>query len=113
MMTIGAMPTAPLAVLHSGCGDLHIFDGDSLAKLVMSLPRHSLDSGTPAKETTSFDSQALLHDGFTIEQWTSYGRQKAKIASTVCKENGLLKRRLAEKLGVKNDTDMLFENDPW
>ena len=113
MLPVGAMFTAPLAVLHSGCGDLHIFDGDALAKLAKSLPSHSMEIGSMAKEPSPFVSLPNLHDGFTIEQWASYGRQKAKIASTICKENGLLKRRLAEKMRAEDNVDMLFQNDPW
>ena len=35
-----------------------------------------------------------LQEGFPIEAWVAYGKLKAKVATTVCKENGRLKTRL-------------------
>ena len=113
MMITGVMHTAPMAILHSECGALQIFDGDALAKLVMSLPRHSMDAGDIMRGPTPSVTPQILHDGFTVEQWISYGRRKANIASAICKENGLLKKQLAETLRVTVAADLIFEIDPW
>jgi hypothetical protein len=70
--------------------------------------------------------QALL-EGFTLEQWASYGRRKSGITSKVCKENGRLKAMLdsighdqdeliTSNVGQRNacdDEDPLASNDPW
>ena len=67
--------------------------------------------------------QSELLDGFTIEQWSTYATRKAAIATSICRENGLLKAKLdARQQGPAGDytspgsaygTDLLFLHDPW
>ena len=51
---------------------------------------------------------ALLYDGFTIEQWVAYGKKKGKIATTVSKENGMLKRHITSILAGGPDDKHRF-----
>ena len=68
MLPSGAMSIAPVASLHSGCGVLHIFDADALAKLVMSLPSHGLEFVSGVEYPPLVASHPHLHNGFTIER---------------------------------------------
>ena len=63
--------------------------------------------------------QARL-DGWTLNEWRQWGKQKASIASRTCRENGALKERIASldleitKLSTEcSSTDPLTVNDPW
>ena len=111
-MPIDLMSSPPLAILHSSCGELHIFDADALAKVVMSLPSVAVHTAA-VKTIETCTAKPLLHDGFTIEQWGSFGKRKSKIASSVCKENGFLKKRLLGKSEGDTEADPLFQSDPW
>ena len=45
-------------------------------------------------------------EGYSIEQWAAYGKRKASIASSICKENGVLKHRIQTLLRTcREDTD--------
>jgi len=89
-----------MAVLDSVAGQLHIYDTKAFDSLIDSLF---------IRPTSSHAKPRELFDSFTKEQWVAYGRNKASIASRVCKENGKLKAMLHKTVG----TDPLVENDPW
>ena len=70
--------------------------------------------------------RAELLEGFTIEQWGSYAKQKSCIATTTCTDKGRLKAELnsifqqrnASDLPVKDanvdlSIDQVYSKDPW
>ena len=94
-------------------GPLQIYSPQALHAICSALPIVKHDDAQP---------QALL-EGFTFQQWASYGRRKSRITSKVCKENGRLKAILEstnsnwdKRNKVKSahdDEDPLIFNDPW
>ena len=109
-----AISSLCIASLTSRCGEWHFYDygalQGALAALAETPPDHCQ---APTREPP-----ALL-DGFSIERWAAYAKLKARIASSVCKDNARLKRLAStESLGeVKGDcrhaVDHVFEADPW
>ena len=133
----------PLAVLMSKCGAWHFYDLDALQLALSSLPVASdrtAESGAMPSEITAAGHGGVgdphsvvvfprLQECFPIETWVAYGKLNAKVATTVCKENGRLKTRLrslsqAADLAAQDPSrdkhyvesrreDPLSLNDPW
>lgn len=122
---------ACVAMLKSRCGEWHFFDlaalqvaTTSFAMLCVELeePTHVVDNDAgvaSAGHTVHLPQQRRVEllDGFSIEQWASYAKRKARIATTICKENGALKAKLNARGGdpcnIRGGHDGVFENDPW
>ena len=123
-----------LAVLFSKCGELHFFDQNSLsiAFSTLQLEKHPgaehgiKRSEVPVGSGAADKAFASLYDGFTIEQWAAYGKKKAKIATTVSKDNGALKAKIdametntggglpsACDVLTSSRVDPVSKNDPW
>ena len=108
----------PCAILHSKCGELCIYDIEALCKMVLALPDMSI---LPAIAPPTATSDPQLLEGFSITQWAKYAKHKAKIASSVCRENGLLKKSPVMPSAPRFHTDcedcatqdMIFVKDPW
>ena len=126
------MALLPIATLSSPSGDMQFFTIDALrvwADLEMakrpSQPPPPVDLASGPRMHCHGGSHAELLDGFSIQQWASYSKRKSNIASSVCKENGELKAKLANQVfevpessgqphGAKPDNcDVIFVNDPW
>ena len=127
---------ACVAVLKSRCGEWHFFDLAALQVATTSVAMMGVNSGesTHVVENHAFvgdaertahlpqDRRVELLGGFSIEQWASYAKRKAHIATTICKENGALKSKLkahGPELHMSSVADPcqtlygLFERDPW
>ena len=85
------------AILQSQCGNLVIYDTDAIVKIVGALPRGIMCSMSSPQcdDPPPCPPPVELLDGFTLQQWSTYAKLKASIASRVCRENGVLKMRLA------------------
>ena len=88
-----------LGALHSQNGVLAIYDSEALVRVAS-----SLKCSRPANHVPE------LVDGFTIHEWAAFGRLKSSIASRTCRENGALKKQVAD---LTSSSDPLFESDPW
>ena len=82
------------AILQSQCGNLVIYDTDAVEKIVGALPRGIMCSMSSAQcgDPPPCPPPVELLDGFTIQQWSTYAKLKAGVASRVCQEN---EKRLA------------------
>ena len=76
-----------IARLDSACGSLYMYDITALEVLVSKLPQIEPALSTP---------EPVLFEGFSGESWAHYAKKKAKIATSVCKTNGLLRTQLVE-----------------
>ena len=66
--------------------------------------------GSGLCNTDGIDEHArTMLEGFSIEQWASHARKKSSIASSVCRLNGELKKKLA----MLQEADPLIYADPW
>ena len=85
------------AILQSQCGNLVIYDTDAVEKIVGALSRGIMCSMSSPQcdDPRPCPPPVALLDGFTLQQWSTYAKLKASIASRVCRENGVLKMRLA------------------
>ena len=99
------MERSYLARLDTLRGPLFLFDSSAMKAVLETLPIVTeLAGGVPLQSSLGLLPDPafavgvggrLLVDGFTIDQWATYGRRKSEIASRVCKENGALKAKLA------------------
>lgn len=125
----------PRAVLTTKCGDLVVYDLDALAALMATISvqesYHVAMGASPSPPSTSIGCgdykqaspiQQELLEGFSIHQWSAYTKLKSGIASGVCRENGILKKKLAAKChghgcvtadGAASDADPVYLLDPW
>ena len=110
-----------VSVLKSNAGDWVFYDNAALQVAITAHVMYSGNVSIPATHQArqeqamngpplSCDAHAKLLEGFTIEQWASYAKRKAHIASAICKENGVLKARLRD-LGFHTDASENFAED--
>ena len=121
-----------MAMLRSKCGDWTFYDHTALQIAALSFANLMVEAAPSqslhADAAPSSDQRSVLFDGFSIEQWASYAKRKAHIASAVCKENGSLKAKInatpiiegtgsheCSGVGHKTSTsfDSIFASDPW
>ena len=97
---------SPLAVLSLAWGQLHILT-DSALQLVLQTEIAHNPTDSVDKPTAIGDRM----DGHTAQEWAAYARKKSAIASSVCRLNGVLRRRLAAELPDREDA--MQAQDPW
>jgi hypothetical protein len=120
-----------IASLTSGCGEWHFYDYGALqiALAALTAPlsdvrREALGEplravSPPARDPALTEEVPALLGGFSIEHWAAYAKLKARIASSVCKENARLKRLSStEPPGglngvIRHTVDHVYEADPW
>ena len=143
----------PVAILMSARGPLHIFSDSAVAAIIdklptlmdtlasgsvaSSVPTQCCSSSTPPTSTSTQKTKLLdSNDGalydFSISEWAAYARRKARIASSMCTANGMLKMQLRDLIAsgggrpsalrvargdglgaVENENDLLQSSDPW
>ena len=87
------MPTMePVAILHTSCGELHIYDVAGLREIMCALVVQLPVAQTP--EAARDDEQNAKLDGFSLKEWSDYAKRKARIATEKCRENGKLKEAI-------------------
>jgi hypothetical protein len=115
MLTGATIEVPCLAVLKGTCGDWHFYDYGAIQVVATAIavacsadqPTQKSFSGSPDNP----DQSAELFEGFSVEQWASYGKRKSHIASAVCKENGRLKAEL-DALRWRGDSMSDYEAAP-
>ena len=138
MQAVLQQQMVPRAMLSTKCGDLFVFDLEALAAVMATISVNqtflpSLAQQGPSATCSPPDQVPVgkdVVDGFTIQQWAEYAKLKARIASTMCKENGRLKQQSAsvmnkgnidvKPLAAVNDkgtdnigNDSVYQSDPW
>jgi hypothetical protein len=105
------LPYTPLAVFHCPSGALHLYSPDAIGMLVASFPRMvdcTMPSDSPSQlANAACDTADLIEgcpppsppiterEGFSMEEWITFAKKKARIASNMCRANGRLKAQIA------------------
>ena len=104
------MSMSSVASLKDQRGEWHFYDHKALEMALQTFASN-----------VDLNPTALVH-GFSIVEWAAYAKLKARIASSMCsmcKENARLRRCVDDRVvsgvnnGVRQDSDSIFENDPW
>ena len=112
--------SAVAGCLHTKCGPLYIYDVEAIIAIVgaineLGLEADSHDHGVDLV-TKLDEAKSVLLDGFNIEEWASYAKKKASIASHMCSLNGAFKANLVEAQMPHRPADSgdpIFRADPW
>jgi hypothetical protein len=112
-----------IASLTTACGPLQMFSLEALELALAKISTMPTQAGTLSDEAPAPLPPSLeLLDGFTINQWAAYAKLKSQVASRMCQENGMMKRKLANldnwrpalpPAAVAEKGDPLFASDPW
>ena len=112
-----------IASLTTSCGPLQMFSLEALEMALSKISTFPTQAGDLADETHAPSPPPVeLLDGFTINQWAAYAKLKSQVASRMCHENGLMKRKLANldswrsalpSAAFAEKGDPLFVEDPW
>ena len=112
-----------IASLTTACGPLQMFSLEALELALAKISTIPTQAGTLSDEAPAPLPPSLeLLDGFTINQWAAYAKLKSQVASRMCHENGLMKRKLANldnwrpalpPAAVAEKVDPLCAADPW
>ena len=112
-----------IASLTTSCGPLQMFSLEALELALAKISTIPMQAEALSDEApTPLPPPMELLDGFTIHQWAAYAKLKAQVASRICHENGLMKRKLANldnwrpalpPAALADKDDPLFAADPW
>jgi hypothetical protein len=112
-----------IASLITSCGPLQIFSLEALEVALSKISRIPTHAGSLSDEAPApLPPPVELLDGFTINQWAAYAKLKSQVASRMCHENGLMKRKLVNLDNCRSALppaasaekgDPLFAEDPW
>ena len=85
-----------IASLTTSCGLLQMFSLEALEVALAKISAIPTQAGNLSDQAPAPLPQPVqLLDGFTINQWAAYAKLNSQVASRMCHENGLMKRKLA------------------